>query len=104
MKAYQQRRVQVAANAVYRTTALILRSLEVTEAQVEAACQTLSSQAPEKFSRKVFMEVFLGGPDVAEAYHQKDVESLAASKKDAVLRSRVAHLRKKHERDPTSST
>lgn len=93
MNVYHKRRAQVAINAVYRSTALFLRHLGVTEAEAAAACEFLASQAPEKFSRAVFMEVFEGGQEVAEKYRVKDLASLERAREDTNRRHRVNHLR-----------
>lgn len=94
MNAFHKRLTQAALNAVYRTTALVLRELGCTESEAVRACERLSSQAPEKFSRDVFLEVFNGGPEVAEQYRVKDSESLERARKSATLPYRVNHLRK----------
>ena len=94
MNAFHKRLTQAALNAVYRTTALVLRELGCTESEAVRACERLASQAPEKFSRDVFLEVFNGGPEVAEQYRIKDRESLERSRQNATRPYRVNHLRK----------
>lgn len=94
MNPYYKRLTQAAVNAVYRSTALFLRELGCTESEAVRACERLASEAPAKFSRDVFLEVFNGGPEVAEQYRIKDRESLERSRQNATRPYRVNHLRK----------
>lgn len=94
MRTYRQYREQVALNAVYRSMALALRAINCGPEQAHRVAELLAEQAPAKFSRAVFMEVFHGGQTIADGYLIKDRENLKKAEVDARRRTQVAYLRK----------